>query len=122
MFIRDHLLNKPTTTAQRIASRIATTIDSQFENTVGNPFTQILLSQKLKSNDNLIIHYKHEARLTSYKTDIHQLWNHTFTETPVINTKLTVGNRNSCNTSKILIRRRPHNKYMTNTTNQQYQN
>ena len=36
-FIRGHLLNKPTDTEHKIASRIATTSDPYFENTVDNP-------------------------------------------------------------------------------------
>ncbi len=38
-----------------------------------------------------------------------------FTDTPVTNTKLIVGNRNSRNATKILIRRRPH--IMSSTEN-----
>ncbi len=52
--------------------------------------------------------YTHEALLATYKKHIHQLWDQIFTDTPVTNTKLIVGNRNSCNATKTLMRRRPH--------------
>jgi len=65
------------------------------------------LNKESKSYRNLIIHYAHEARLRNYKKHIHQLWNQVFVDTPLTDTKLIVGNRNSCNATKVLIRRRP---------------
>jgi hypothetical protein len=64
----------------------------------------------------LIIHYTHEARLETYKKQIHQLWDQIFADTPVTGTKLIVGNHNSCNATKKFIRRRPHFMLPTNTT------
>jgi hypothetical protein len=56
------------------------------------------------------MHYAHETPLTTYKRDIHQLWNQTFKETPVDKTKFIVGNRNNPNATQTLVRRRPAKK------------
>jgi hypothetical protein len=121
-FIRDHLLNKTTVTEHQIASRIAKTNDPNTTDTTDDPLVQIRLRQISKWVDNVIIHYQHEARLESFKKDIHQLWNQTFNETSIKNTKLIVGNRNSRNTTKALVHRRPHYKSLPKKTHQQHQN
>jgi hypothetical protein len=110
MFIRDYLLNKPTVTEHQIASRIAKTLDPNNNDTMDDSLVQIRLRQKSKWVDNLIIHYKHEARLASYKKDIHQLWNQIFKNTPFMNTKLIIGHRNSPNMTKTVVHRRSHYK------------
>jgi hypothetical protein len=51
--------------------------------------------------------FKHEARLASYKKDIHQLWNQIFGNTDAMNTKLIVGKKNSATLTKTLAHRRP---------------
>ncbi len=71
---------------------------------------QISLKPKSEWTENLIINYAHEARLTTYKRDIHQLWDQTFKEIPVVKTKLIVGSRNNPNAAQILVRRRPAKK------------
>jgi hypothetical protein len=68
----------------------------------GNP-DRMRFNKVLNSNRKLIIRYTHETRLATYNKHIHQLWNQIFTDTPVVNTKLIVGNRNSRNATKILI-------------------
>ncbi len=54
------------------------------------------------------VHYTHEARLQSYKKDIHQLWNQIFAQTPVMNTTLIIGSRNHRNSKGRLVHRRPN--------------
>jgi hypothetical protein len=103
-------LNKTTITEHEIASRIAKTIDPNTNDTTDDPLVQLRIRQKSKWIDNLIIHYKHEARFVAYKKDIHQLWNHIFRDTPVLNTKLVIGHRNTRNLTKTLVHRRPHYK------------
>jgi ATP-dependent Lon protease len=100
-------LNRPTATEHQIASRIAKTIDPLKNDTIDDPLVRIRLNKESNSYRNLIIHYTHEARLRNYKKHIHQLWNQFFADTPVTNTKLIVGNRNSRNAIKTFIRRRP---------------
>ncbi len=72
-FIRDYLLNKPTTTEHQIALRIAKAIDSNSKDTVDNPLVKAQIGKNSKWINNLIIHYTHENRLENYKKDIHQL-------------------------------------------------
>jgi hypothetical protein len=64
---------------------------------------------------------KHD--LLVIKKDVHQLWNQTFENTPVMNTKLIISNRISQNGTKTLVHRRPHYKSVsipTDKTNQNY--
>jgi hypothetical protein len=106
-FIRNHLLNKTTVTEHQIASRIAKTIDPHTIDTIDDPLVQIRLRQRSKWIDNLIIHYKHEERFETFKKDIHQLWNQTFANKEVMNTKLIIGNWSSQNVTNIFVHRRP---------------
>ncbi len=115
-FVRSYILNRPTTTEHQVASRIAKPMDSHTNDTTDDPLVRNQLKNLFDSDRNLIIHYTHEARLATYKKHIHQLWDQIFTNTPVTNTKLIVGNRNSRNATKVLIRRRPH--IMSSTENQ----
>jgi hypothetical protein len=102
MFIRRHLLNKPTSTEKRIATTTVPQLDRRDDS-----FDQLQTGQTLYRIDNLIIHYKHEARLQNYKTDIHQLWNQIFNSTPIMDTKLIIGHQNNPKIRSVLISRRP---------------
>ena len=84
--------------------------------TANDPLVRIHAKRQSKSLHNLIIHYLHEARLTSYKKDIHELWDQIFQQTVVLNTKLIVGNRNSQNTTRTLVRLCPHQNRPQETT------
>jgi hypothetical protein len=83
-------------------------MDTQEYNTVDDSLVRAHLKKKSKWTTNLIVHYTHEARLQSYKNDIHQLWNQIFAQTPVMNTTLIIGSRNHRNSRGILVHRRPH--------------
>ena len=122
MFIRTHLLNNPTIAERQITSRIAKTIDPQTNDQLDNSIVQTRCDKKSKWIDNLIIHYTHEARLQSYKKNIHQLWNQIFEQTPVINTKLIVGHRNNRNATKTFVHRHPQNKSITKPMDNIHQN
>ncbi len=108
LFVRSYILNRPTANEYQIASRITKIIGPLKNHIIDDPLVRMRLNKVLNSNQNLIIHYTHEARLATYKKHIHQLWNQIFKDTPVVNTKIIIGNRNSRNATKILIRRRPH--------------
>ncbi len=114
--MRRYLLNKPTVAERQIASSITTMIDPNSKDTTDNPLLSAQLDKISKWINNLIIHYTHEQRLESYKKDIHHLWNQTFTETPMMNTKLIVGNRNSQNATKAFFHRGPDQKSSRKTT------
>ena len=55
----------------------------------------------------LILHSTHEHRLQAIKQDFHQIWSTTFAATPVMETKVIVGNRNRRNAKLELIQTRP---------------
>ncbi len=61
-----HLLYNPTVTEQQIASQRTKTIDSLDHDTTSNPLVRIRFKTKSKWIGNLVIHYVHEARHTSY--------------------------------------------------------
>ncbi len=79
----------------QMASRIARKINLGPQDVVDNLLARAHIRKKKKYDDNLIIHYTHEKRLQPIKRDIHQLWDHTFKQTPVIDLQLIIGNRNS---------------------------
>ncbi len=115
-FIRDHLMDKPTPIEHQIASRIAKTIHQNSQHTVEDPLVRQELRQESTFTEKFIIHYIHEARLQTTKKDIHQLWDQTFQQTPIMNTKLIIGNRNSPNLTRTLVHRRPQKKPIDLTT------
>jgi len=92
-----------------ITSRIATIINVDFKEEVDNALVKARLGKQTKSDINLVIHYIHihEKRLQSSKKGIYQLWDQTFQQTPVIDTRLIIGNRYSRNMTRELVHRRP---------------
>ncbi len=106
-FTRRILLNRPTIPEYQIASRITRTINVDSEEVVDNPLVRARLRKKTKFDTNLIIHYTYEKRLQRNKKDIHQLWNQIFQQTPIMDTRLIIGNRNSRNLTRELVHRRP---------------
>jgi hypothetical protein len=121
-FIRHSILNKPTIPEYQIASRIAKATNVNSEEKVDNPLVKARLRKQTKFDTNLIIHYTHEKRFQNNKKDIHQLWNQTFEQTPVIDTRLIIGNRNSRNMTRELVHRRQTINHQNNLTiiNQQH--
>ena len=57
--------------------------------------------------DQLFVHYTHEKRLQSFKRDMHQVYENVFKNTPAMNVKLIVGNRNRRDAKNELTRKRP---------------
>jgi hypothetical protein len=67
IFIRSYLLDRSTATEQRIATRITKAVDSILHDPTNYPLDQISLKPKSEWIENLIIHYAHETRLTTYR-------------------------------------------------------
>jgi hypothetical protein len=88
-------LNRPTISEYEIASRLAKAIKNNPNEEMNDSLVKTRLSKQSKFDSNLIIHYTYEKRLQSNKIAIHQLWHQTFEQTPVMNTRLIIGNRNS---------------------------
>jgi hypothetical protein len=98
LFLRSYILNRPTAIEHQVASRIAKAIDQN--ETINDSLVQMQIHKESNPSRHLIIHYTHEARLETYKKQIHQLWDQIFADTPVTGTELIVGNHNSCNATK----------------------
>lgn len=95
--IHRQLLDKPTVQDIAFQSRLSTAAPTIGEDTQKQHAIHQRDNNQYKWDHNLIIHYTHEKRLNSYKTDIHRLWNHQFKATPVIHTRLIAGNKNNPN-------------------------
>ncbi len=93
-----------------MASRIAKAIETNRNEEADDPLVRARLKKQSKFDKNLIIHYTYGKRLQSNKTVIHQLWNQMFQQTPVIQSRLIIGNRNSRNLTRELVHRRPQQK------------
>jgi hypothetical protein len=73
IFIHSYLLHRLTAIEQQIATRITRADDSICHDPINDLLDQISLKPKLEWIEKVIIHYAHEARLTTYKRDIHKL-------------------------------------------------
>ncbi len=104
--LRSLLLNRPTIPEYQIASRLAKAIKNNPAEKINDPLVKARLNKQSKFDTNIIIHYTYEKRLQSNKNTIHQLWHQTFKQTPVMNTRLIIGNRNSPNMTQELVHRR----------------
>ena len=109
-FIRQTLLSKPTIPEYQIASRIAKSIPFERYEIVDDPLVRSRLDKPSKFDTNIIIHYTYEKRFQCNNIYLHQLWNQTFQQTPVMERRLIIGNRNSPNMTRELVHRRPNYK------------
>ncbi|CAF3287567.1 unnamed protein product [Rotaria socialis] len=78
---------------------------------------EFTIQEKKKPNEfenKLIIHYTHEKRFNTRKRDLHRIFQETFANTQIIETKLIVGNRNQKSTMRELIRKRPRQTILKN--------
>jgi hypothetical protein len=97
---------RPPIAEYEIANRLLQSNKIEPENEISNPLVQARLRKQAKYNENTIIHYTHEKRLQHNKKDIHQIWKQLFQQTPVINTRLIIGNRNNPNLKRELLHHR----------------
>jgi hypothetical protein len=105
--VRPKLLEKQTIGEEQLLYRIATMADNDKNAATNDKIVENELQKQEKWNTCLIIHYKHEQHLVSYKKDLHQIWNNTFIHTPIFYTKLIVGTCNNRNNTRELVTKRP---------------
>jgi len=105
--LRTQLLKQQTTSQQQLLFRVSTIIDKDQNEQAKDQTIQDKIHNEEKSNKRLILHYRHEQRLASYKKDLHQIWNNTFNATSILDTRLIVGTRNNRNTAEELVSKRP---------------
>ena len=66
------------------------------------------------TSNTLIIHYTHEKRFSSFKHDMHLIYDSTFLQHIGHDIKLIVGNRNRRDSTRELITKRPKRYILTN--------
>ncbi|CAF1618171.1 unnamed protein product [Rotaria magnacalcarata] len=62
----------------------------------------------------LIVHYTHEKRFQTFKSDMHQVYDNIFKDTPAADVKLIVGNKNRRSGKTELICKRPKQSLLIN--------
>ncbi|CAF4484933.1 unnamed protein product, partial [Rotaria socialis] len=95
-YLRHQLLTVSTDKIYNRATKSSTT-DQTSDKNMQNQLVQPTDNNEITKRKNLIIHKRHEQRLTQNQHHIHELWMRTFHGTDVTNTALIVGtclNRN----------------------------
>jgi len=114
-------VNTPTISEYQIATRIARAIKQNPTEQLDNSLVRFQLKKKqIEQKDHLLIHYVYEKRLRNNKKDIHQLWNQIFKETPVLNTRLIIGNRNNHNLIQEIVQRHPRSSNVQMISNDKH--
>ncbi|CAF1612499.1 unnamed protein product [Adineta ricciae] len=101
------MLSIPTIPECRMASRIESDNVTSDPESVKTDVPKAKSTKCSKRENELIIHYTHEQRFRAYKRDLHQLWNETYRSTPIIHTRLIVGNRNNRTLAREMICHQP---------------
>ncbi|CAF3604374.1 unnamed protein product [Rotaria socialis] len=115
--MRNKIRNLPTARQSQVSISAATadidndqTDEPQNEPTVTTTATTTVPEQKKKEHtrgNKLIVHYTHEKRFQTFKSDTHQVYDNTFKDTPAADVKLIVGNKNRRSAKTELICKRP---------------
>ena len=116
--MRIALCGQPSRQQSQVEMRIATLTADDDHLTEELDQKQVFPIQEKKKKkefqNKLIIHYTHEKRFNTRKRDMHRIFEETFANTPITETKLIVGNRNRQNTMTELIRKRPRQTILKN--------
>ena len=124
--MRQKILGLPTARQSQVAlSASAANIDNDQtdENPVETSKRTTEIEKKQKHYDNkTFVHYTHEQRFNSFKQDMHHVYEDIFKDTPAMNAKIIVGNRNRRDAKHELIRKRPPKRLLRNQpTHRKYQ-
>lgn len=116
--MRIALSGQPSRRQSQVEMRIATlTTDNDDLVEDSHKKQEFTIQENKKPNqfqNKLIIHYTHENRFKTCKRDMHRIFQETFANTAIIETKLIVGNTNHKNTMTELIRKRPTQAILEN--------
>lgn len=99
---------------------INTTHTYDHNQQTNNDIIQVIdMSESIPKNDHcyankLIVHYTHEKRFSSFKRDMHHIYDQIFGQHISPDTRLIVGNRNRHDARKELIRKRPKRYLLIN--------
>ena len=116
---RHEIIDQPTPRQSQIATNVATANvknnqTDDIEQTKPTEPTKKTEKNLTKHADRLIIHYKHENRFQSAKRDMHKVYENVVKNTPTMNLRLIVGNRNRRDAKNELIRKRPKRSTLQN--------
>ncbi|CAM4978708.1 unnamed protein product [Rotaria socialis] len=116
--MRIALSGQPSRQQSQVEMRIATlTYDKDHLVEDLDKKEEFIIQENKKPNklqNKLIIHYTHEKRFNTRKRDLHRIFQETFANTQIIETKLIVGNRNQKSTMKEMIRKCPRQAILKN--------
>ncbi|CAF4698875.1 unnamed protein product [Rotaria socialis] len=118
LHMRIALSGQPSRQQSQVEMRIATlTTNNEHLIEELEKKQEVPIQEKKKPNEfqnKLIIHYTHEKRFNTRKRDLHRIFQETFANTSILETKLIVGNRNQKSIMKELIRKRPRQAILKN--------
>ncbi|CAF2161870.1 unnamed protein product [Rotaria magnacalcarata] len=116
--MRIALSGQPSRQQSQVEMRIATlTNDNDHLVEDLDKKEEFIIQENKKTNklqNKLIIHYTREKRFKTCKRDLYRIFQETFVNTPIMETKLIVGNTNHKNTMKELIQKRPRQEILKN--------
>ncbi|CAM4836532.1 unnamed protein product [Rotaria magnacalcarata] len=118
--MRNKILNLPTARQSQVSISAATAdIDNdQTDEPQNEPTTTTTVQERNKKEhacgNKLIVHYTHEKRFQTFKSDIHQVYDNVFKDTPAADVKLIVGNKNRRPAKIELICKRPKQSLLIN--------
>ncbi|CAF3378983.1 unnamed protein product [Rotaria socialis] len=124
--MRNKLLNIPTARQSQVSLSAATAdIDNdQTDEPENEPTTTTTTTttstvhernkKEHTSGNKLIVHYTHEKRFQTFKSDMHKGYDNIFKDTPAADVKLIVGNKNRRSEKNELICKRPKKSLLTN--------
>ncbi|CAF1607521.1 unnamed protein product [Rotaria magnacalcarata] len=114
--MRNKILNLPTARQSQVLISAATadigndqTDEPKTEQTTTAPKATVLERNKKEHTraNKLIVHYTHEKRFQTFKSDMHQVYDNIFKDTPAADFKLIVCNKNRRSAKTELICKRP---------------
>ncbi|CAF1348914.1 unnamed protein product [Adineta steineri] len=121
VLMRNQIMGQPTSRQSQVAMNITNANDNNNDHTnqsdtIPTDSISIIQNKKKKPYDEnkLIVHYTHEKRFSSTKRDIHRNYTDVFNNTPAMDVKLIVGNRNRRAATNDLIRKKPRKSLLTN--------
>jgi hypothetical protein len=119
-----HKLNsQPTTRQPHVAVNLTAAITGNIhiDQLNSTEETKSIESNKKTTNpmkkpytNKIIIHYTHEKRFHSFKRDMHKIYDDNFKNSPAMDAKILVGNRNRPDAKHELIRKRPKQAILQN--------
>ncbi|CAF3630056.1 unnamed protein product [Rotaria socialis] len=118
--MRNKILDLPTARQSQVSISAATAdIDNdQTDESQKEPATTITIHELNKKEhtpaNKLIVHYTHEKRFQTFKSDMHQVYDNIFKDTPAADVKLIVGNKNRRSGKTELICKRPKQSLLIN--------